>query len=171
MKSSELKQTSYPESYAGYISILKEVDLIPGLEESLTSFIEFAHGVPLDKLEYAYAVGKWTLKDIIQHNIDCERIFNYRALRIARKDQTNMLSFDEDMYAANVDANQRTLENLLEELKAVRSASIALFSSFSQEQLESEGMASGKIISVAALGFTIIGHEAHHARVFRERYL
>lgn len=171
MKSSQLTSSNYPESYAGYISILKDVELIAGLEDSLNTFVEFANEVPLDKLEYAYAVGKWTLKDIIQHNIDCERIFNYRALRIARKDQTNMLSFDEDMYAANVDANQRTLENLLDELKAVRAASIALFSSFSQEQLDQEGMASGKIISVAALGFTIIGHEAHHARVFRERYL
>lgn len=171
MNSSELIPSNYPEADTAYISILKDVELISGLAESLTDFIEFAHGVPLDKLEYAYAPGKWTLKDIIQHNIDCERIFNYRALRIARKDQTNMLSFDEDMYAANVDANQRTLENLLDELKAVRAASIALFNSFSQEQLESEGMASGKIISVAALGFMIIGHEMHHARVFRERYL
>lgn len=171
MNSSELIPSNYPEADTAYISILKDVELISGLAESLTDFIEFAHGVPLDKLEYTYAPGKWTLKDIIQHNIDCERIFNYRALRIARKDQTNMLSFDEDMYAANVDANQRTLENLLDELKAVRAASIALFNSFSQEQLESEGMASGKIISVAALGFMIIGHEAHHARVFRERYL
>ncbi len=120
MKTSELTDTDYPSSFATYISIVKEVDLIEGLQESLDDFLEFAHGVPLDKLEYSYAVGKWTLKDIIQHNIDCERIFNYRALRIARKDQTNMMPFDEDFYAANVDANQRTLDNLLEELIAVR---------------------------------------------------
>lgn len=171
MKSSELTESNYPASFGTYISILQDVELIAGLEQSLSDFIEFTHDVPLDKLEYAYAPGKWTLKDIIQHNIDCERIFNYRALRIARKDQTNMMPFDEDFYAANVDANQRTLDNLLDELKAVRKASIALFESFSEEQLRYTGSASGKIISVAALGFTIIGHEAHHARVFRERYL
>ena len=171
MKSSELTDTDYPASFGTYISILPDVELIEGLQESLDSFLTFAHGVPLDKLEYAYAVGKWTLKDIIQHNIDCERIFNYRALRIARKDKTNMMPFDEDFYAANVDANERTLDNLLEELIAVRIASIALFNSFSEEQLGYTGFASGKEISVAALGFTIIGHEEHHARVFRERYL
>lgn len=171
MKVSELTDLDYPASFGTYISVAGNLELIEGLQASLDDFLAFAHDVPLDKLEYAYAVGKWTLKDIIQHNIDCERIFNYRALRIARKDQTNMLPFDEDFYAANVNANARTLDNLLEELIAVRIASIALFSSFSDEQLRYAGSASGKIISVAALGFTIIGHEAHHARVFRERYL
>jgi hypothetical protein len=171
MKASELTDTDYPSSFGTYIALVEDVELIEGLEESLASFLEFAKGVPLDKLEYAYAVGKWTLKDIIQHNIDCERIFNYRALRIARKDQTNMEPFDEDFYAANVDANQRTLDNLLEELVAVRKSSIALFVSFSEEQLRYTGFASGKAISVSALGFTIIGHEGHHSRVFRERYL
>lgn len=171
MKASELTDLDYPSSFGTYISIVGDVELIEGLQQSLDDFLEFAHSVPLDKLEYSYAVGKWTLKDIIQHNIDCERIFNYRALRIARRDQTNMLPFDEDFYAANVNANERTLDNLLEELIAVRIASIALFNSFSDEQLRYVGSASGKTISVAALGFTIIGHEGHHSRVFRERYL
>ena len=150
MKSTELKDTDYPASFATYISIVDDVELIEGLTASLDDFLEFAKGVPLDKLEYAYAVGKWTLKDIIQHNIDCERIFNYRALRIARKDKTNMMPFDEDFYAANVDANQRTLDNLLEELVAVRKASIALFESFSEEQLSYTGSASGKEIGRAS---------------------
>ena len=131
----------------------------------------FLNAIPKDKLEYRYAEGKWTVKEIIQHIIDTERIFAYRALRVARNDKTALPGFEENDYALTGNANARTLESLLAEYKAVRQATIALFNSFSDDMLKHIGTASNSPISARAIGFIIIGHEAHHCNVIKERYL
>jgi hypothetical protein len=125
----------------------------------------------MDKFDYRYAEGKWTIKEIIQHLIDCERIFSYRALRFSRNDKTPLPGFDEDSYNENTAGNLRSLQDLLTELAVVRQSTLSLFKSFSQEQLLRIGNASDKEISVRAIGFIILGHQKHHQHIFQQRYL
>jgi uncharacterized damage-inducible protein DinB len=125
----------------------------------------------MDKFDYRYAEGKWTIKDILQHLIDTERIFAYRALRFSRNDLTPLSSFDENEYVIEAKANRRSIQELLTELAVVRQATLSLFKTFSEEELLRIGTASSKPISVRALGFVIIGHQNHHQRFFEERYL
>jgi len=171
MKTSQLLQTEYAPYYATYISKVEEADLVEELEISVHEFIKFVQNIPLDKYDYSYAEGKWTIKDIIQHLMDSERIFAYRALRIARNDKTPLASFEENEYAAIAGANQRSIRDLLTELAIVRQSTIALFKTFSEDVLKRIGVASGYDVSVRALGVIIIGHQKHHQRIFMERYL
>ncbi|WDO12004.1 DinB family protein [Flavobacterium sp. WW92] len=171
MKTSQLLQTEYAPYYATYISKVEEADLVEELEISVHEFIKFVQNIPLDKYDYSYAEGKWTIKDIIQHLMDSERIFAYRALRIARNDKTSLASFEENEYAAIAGANQRSIRDLLTELAIVRQSTIALFKTFSEDVLKRIGVASGYDVSVRALGVIIIGHQKHHQRIFMERYL
>ena len=117
-----------------------------------------------------YAPGKWTIRDILQHVIDTERIFSYRALRIGRNDRTMLPGFDENLFASNAHGSSRKLDDLLYEFDVVRKSTIALYQSFSQEDLQREGFIFQSDISVLALGFTIAGHVVHHMSVIRERY-
>ena len=171
MKASQLPVKEYAEYFFPYISVLGDVTLIEELEISLHEFIRFVQNIPMDKFDFRYAEGKWTIKEIIQHVIDTERIFAYRALRISRNDQTPLPGFDENAYVNNTQANDRNLQDLLTELSAVRHSNIFLFKSFSSEQLERTGIASNAGISVRAIGFIMIGHQKHHQKVFEERYL
>lgn len=171
MKSNELQNSEYATWYAPYISTLNNVDLLEELEISIHDFIRFVQNVSMEKHGYRYAEGKWTLKEIIQHLIDAERIFSYRALRIARNDKTPLPGFEENNYAAIVDAESRNLQELLTELATVRQSTLMLFKSFNDEELRRMGIASNNPVSVRAIGFITIGHLKHHQRVFQERYL
>lgn len=171
MNSNQLPVNEYSQFNATYINALENVELLEELEISLHDFIRFVREIPMDKFDYRYAEGKWTIKDIIQHIIDAERIFAYRALRISRNDQTPLPGFEENDYVENTDANSRSIQELLTELSAVRHSNLLLFKSFSNEQLTRMGTASNHPISVRALGFLIIGHQKHHQKVFQERYL
>jgi uncharacterized damage-inducible protein DinB len=171
MKSDQLPVHEYPTFFEGYIQALENVHLIEELEICLHDFIKFVQNIPMGKFEYAYSEGKWTIKEIIQHIIDTERILSYRALRFSRKDNTPLASFNENDYVAFSNAKDRNLKDLLSELSSVRQATLALYKSFSQEQLKGVGTASGQEISLRALGFVIIGHQKHHQKVFQERYL
>lgn len=172
MKPSDLQPEEFAGHFVTYINqVSNEYTLTEELEISVHRLIKFVQNIPLDKFDYRYADGKWTIKDIIQHLIDSERIFAYRALRFARNDKTALPGFDENMYADTVQANKRSIQNLLTELAVVRQATLALFKSFSNEELLQMGTASNNLISVRALGFMIIGHQNHHQRVFQERYL
>jgi len=171
MNSNQLPENEYSAFNATYINAIENLDLLEELEISLHDFIKFVQNIPLDKFDYRYAEGKWTIKDIIQHIIDAERIFGYRALRISRNDQTLLPGFEENDYVENTDANGRSIQELLTEFSAVRHSNLFLFKSFSEEQLTRMGIASSHPISVRALGFLMIGHSKHHQRVFQERYL
>ena len=169
---SDLPKNSYPEKYATYINALDpSTNLIDGLEISLYEYIRFVQSIPLGKHDYQYAPGKWTIKDIIQHIIDCERVFSYRALRLGRNDQTQLNSFDEDEYAKVAGGNLRTLQNLLTELSTVRQSALLLYKTFTAEQLNQQWVSGNNELSLAALGFVIMGHQLHHKNIFEERYL
>ncbi len=171
MKSSELNSDEYGDFYATYLNTLKNVDLLEELEISVHRLIRFVQEIPMDKFDYRYAEGKWTIKDILQHLIDCERIFAYRALRFSRGDKTELPGFDENEYALAADGNQRSIKDLLTELAIVRQATLALFKNFDDKTLKRSGIASNNRMSVRAAGFIIIGHQNHHQRIFEERYL
>jgi hypothetical protein len=171
MNSNQLPVNEYASFYATYIKAIENVELIEELEICLHDFIKFVQNIPMDKFDFRYAEGKWTIKDIIQHLIDAERVFSYRALRISRNDKTPLPGFEENDYVDNTNANGRSIQDLLTEFSAVRHSSLLLFKSFSDEQLTRIGIASGKDVSVRAIGFIIIGHQKHHQKVFQERYL
>ena len=171
MKSSSLQSNEYANFYKPYIEALGEVELLNELESSSTLFIDFLKAIPTEKHEFRYAAGKWTIKDIVQHLIDAERIFAYRALRIARKDQTPLPGFEENEYVETAFANSRTMEDLIEEFTIVRKATLSLFKTFTEEQLMQMGTASEKPVSVRAIGFITLGHQKHHEKIIKERYL
>jgi len=171
MNANLLTTEEYPEFYSPYIDKVGEVNLMEELEISVHRLIRFVQDIPMDKFDYRYAEGKWTIKDILQHLIDAERIFSYRALRFARNDQSPLPSFEEDNYAIEAHATTRSIKDLLTELAVVRQSSLSLFGSFNDSELTRKGIASNKPISVRALGFIIIGHQNHHQKVFNERYL
>lgn len=157
--------------YGKYISLVKEDDIIEGLENQSSLVESFLNSIPADKWDYAYAEGKWTTKEVVQHIIDAERIFAYRALRIARKDETPLPGFDENTYAPASEAGKRTAAALIEELSAVRKSTALLFKSFNTGMLNARGTASNQAITVNALGFIILGHFYHHKNILQERYL
>ncbi len=171
MNSNELTKEEYSSWYQPYVSTLDNVVLMEELEISVHRLVKFVQNIPMDKFDYRYAEGKWTIKDILQHLIDCERIFSYRALRFARFDPTPLPGFDENDYALNSGGNARSIQNLLSELLTVRESTLSLFKNFSDQILMRKGMASGSEMTVRALGFIIIGHQNHHQSVFEERYL
>ena len=171
MRANTLQSNEYGDWYKPYLNTLKEEILQEELEISLHRFIRFIQDIPMDKHDYAYAEGKWKIKDIIQHLIDCERIFSYRALCIARNDKTALPGFEENDYAVEAKGNHRTIMSLLTELSAVRHSTLLLFKNFTDEELVRIGTASNHPMSVRAIGFIIIGHQNHHQNVFEERYL
>ena len=169
---SDLSTKEYLPYFQNFFNQLDEkkklIDLLESNGEELTQFFK---SVPAGKHEYAYQTGKWNLKEIINHLIDTERIFNYRALCIARKDKTPLNGFDENEYAMNSYATNRSFDSIIDEYITVRKATITLFKSFSNDTLQNVGQTGTSDVSVRALGFIIAGHETHHARVFKERYL
>lgn len=172
MKITDIQTSEYAPYQEAYIKLVSdEWSLTEEMEVSLHNFIHFVREIPMDKYEYRYAEGKWTIKDIIQHLIDCERIFAYRALRIGRGDTTPLPGFEENDYALSAQADRRSLQDLLNEFSMVRHANILMFKSFTKDDLMCMGSASGYTISVRAFGFLIIGHQLHHINVFKERYL
>jgi uncharacterized damage-inducible protein DinB len=132
---------------------------------------DFYNSLPEEKANFSYAEGKWTIKQLLQHIIDAERIFTYRALRIARKDKTPLPGFDENAYAENDSSSNRTLQSLKEEFNAVRASTDLLVHSFNDTQLNENGTASDKNITANALCFIIYGHLLHHKLIIEERYL
>lgn len=171
MTAKDIHADEYNPYYNTYLSKTNNLTLKEGLRSNLETVLLFLESISEEKFEYRYAEGKWTIKEMILHIIDTERIFCYRALRIARKDQTSLPGFDQDAYVPPSNANERSIHSLLDEYKAVRQASITLFDSFREETLMRTGTASNSAISVRALGFILIGHENHHCEIIRERYL
>ncbi len=162
---------TFPSYFNTYIKLIPESDVMDALNNHALRASRFFDLISEEQSFYKYADGKWTVKEILQHVIDTERIFCYRALAIARKEITSLPSFDERKYAANSFANNRTWKKLTEEFKVVRQSSVLLFDSFTKENLELTGKVSDYQMTVLALGFTIAGHVEHHMNIIRERYL
>ena len=157
--------------YHNYINLVTDDNLATAFDKQSSSLIRFFESIPAGKYDYRYAEGKWTIKEVLQHIIDAERVFAYRALRFARMDTTPLPGFDENLFASAAKADRRSWEKLMEELKVVRRSSELLFQSFDEEQLQSNGISSNSPNYVLAIGFIIIGHAMHHQKITRERYL
>ena len=160
-----------PESFHGYINKVKQDDLMTAFDKQSKKMIRFFKNIPEEKHDYSYAEGKWTLKELLQHIIDAERVFCYRALTISRNDKTNLPGFDENAWAPASNAVARNWKDLIEEFKSTRKSSEYLFDSFSDEQLERNGTTNNNPNYVLGLGFIVVGHVAHHLKIIRERYL
>lgn len=160
-----------PAFYHQYIDQVQQDNLVDAMQEHQKHAGSFLQSLAPHQWDYRYAEDKWTIKELVQHLIDSERIFCYRALTFARKDSVALPGFDENKYAAASDANRRTAEDLLKELKAVQQSSALLFESFNDTQLEAMGIANGNPVYVKAIGFILVGHTLHHLQIIRERYL
>jgi hypothetical protein len=168
----KLKQnvTEAPEYFWRYINLVQEDNLLKALKDGRNSMMNTLLSIPNSKEDYAYAEGKWTVKELFLHVNDTERIFAYRALRFMRGDQTPLPGFEENDYAINSYANERSLTNIADEFFSIRNASIHLFESMKEECMQKTGLASGNNLSVGAIGFIICGHPIHHINVLKERY-
>jgi hypothetical protein len=162
---------SYPAFFQNYIKLVPQDDLAEVFAAQQHLIDQFFADIPEEKTNYGYAPGKWSLKVLLQHIIDAERVFNYRALCIARGEQQSLPGFEEDDYAASSKATLRGWHELVEELKIVRQATVLLFKSFPPNSLDNVGLANGKTITVNALGYITAGHVYHHVNIVKERYL
>ena len=160
-----------PQFYHNYIKHVPEDDLMTSFRNQTTLFIDFLQNIPANKIDYAYAEGKWTIKEMLQHIIDAERVFSYRALRFARKDPTPLPGFDENHFAKNAKADKRSWNDLIEEFKVVRKGTEWLYGSFDEEQLDASGVSNNASNYVLGFGYISIGHSLHHMRIMKERYL
>ncbi|WP_029331973.1 DinB family protein [Gillisia marina] len=170
MMTSELPTSEYNTFYQTYIDKLPDEELIKILKDQKTEYVSFLKGLKEDDLKHAYAEGKWTVAQVLQHVIDTERIFQYRALTIAREDLTPLPGFDHDAYVPASKANRRSLESYIAEFEAVRDAGIALFESFEEDMSGRVGEASRSQLSPRAAGFISAGHQKHHLLLFKSHY-
>ncbi|MEM8862317.1 MAG: DinB family protein [Chloroflexota bacterium] len=164
-----------PGEFAPYTSMY--IDLLPNdglvlthLQNNVEKTIELMLSFPEGKLIEPHLAGEWTIKEIMVHIIDDERIYAYRALRFGRNDQNELPGFEQDEYVPYSKANQRTTESIIAELRAVRAATVTLFNSFTDEDLLRKGIGSGNVLSVRAAAYHIAGHELHHLNSIQENY-
>lgn len=161
-----------PLFYKGYVEgIPEEKELLPLLIDSRDEFVALMDEIPIAKGNYAYAPEKWTVKEVIGHICDAERVFSYRALRFGRGDMTDLPGFEQDDYVVNSRANERPLADHRTEFTNVRNATIDLYNGFSEKDFERFGSASGLRVDVNSIGYIIIGHLYHHMSILKSRYL
>ena len=167
-----MNSNGYPEFYQQYIERIPEgKDPFELLTINLKNTIKTLAMVSDDQANKGYAEGKWSIKEVVQHIIDTERIFCFRALAFARGEEAKIPGYDHNQYAANCQANNRSLKSLLEEMKLVRAATISLFKSFSDKMLGNVGNANGLEMTAGKILYIIIGHELHHVWVLDQKYL
>ena len=166
-----LKPEEFNSYYATYIDLVVNKDCVTSLQQSLQETLSFYKSIPEEKWLYSYAYKKWTVKEIVQHLMDTERVFAYRALCFSRKEKAELPGFDQDDYLAHSKVNSRSIDSLIEEYISIRNATITLYKSFSKEMLLQIGIASNSPLSVRAAGYIIEGHEKHHCNIIKERYL
>lgn len=164
-------ENEFPIYYGKYINKVPQGDLVQFLTKRLNDFVDFLLNIPEEKLKYRYAENKWTIPQIIQHLIDAERVFSYRALRFARNDATELPGFEENDYANEANGDGRTFTDIVEEYKAVRNSTIHLLNSLNDPILDRIGSANNNLISVRSIAYIIAGHSEHHWQVIQERYL
>lgn len=161
----------YAPYYEKYVSLVAAGDIVETLERQSADTLALLRSVPEDRAGSSYEPGKWSVKELVGHVIDTERVFSHRALRFGRGDQTPLPGYEQDDYvrAANFDA--RTLSSIAEEFERVRAATVALLRSFDEEAWSRRGTANDNEVSVRALAHILAGHELHHINILRERYL
>jgi hypothetical protein len=159
------------EYYSRYIAQVPDGDLLSMLRDQAIDTVALLRGVPREREDHAYAPGKWTIKEVVGHVTDAERVFAYRALTFARSPGSSLPGFDENAWVPGGNFAARTLADLVEEFQVVRAATVQLARHFDDETLKCRGIANGHEISVRALLYIIAGHERHHVALLRERYL
>ena len=166
-----LNLESIPSFYKKYVKQIDETDLLQALRISGHRMTELVHSIPDAKADFRYEDGKWSIRELLCHFIDAERIFAYRALRFSRNDKTPLAGFEENDYAPQANARGRSLNKIADEMKHLRTSTVDLFESFTPEMLARKGTASNNELSVIGLGFIIAGHETHHLHILKDRYL
>ena len=161
----------YASYYEKYVSLVPDEDLVSTLERQGAETLALLRGLSEEQGAHRYEPGKWSIKQLVGHISDGERLFSYRALAIGRGDSQPLPGMEQEEYMAGVDFDARTLSDLADEFEAVRSATLHLFRHLSPEAWARRGTASDNEVTVRALAYVIAGHEAHHVRVLRERYL
>lgn len=159
-----------PSHFVAYIKRVPEIDPVMVCAAQIEETTALLHGVSESNAMFRYARGKWSVKEVVGHLADVERIMAYRALRIARGDTTPLPGFDENAYVPVAKFDSRTLADLIGELRTARAATLALFRTFDSDAWRRRGTASGKPVSVRALAYMIPGHERHHLEILRTRY-
>ena len=163
-------KNEYAEYYEKYIGLLGDQNVMDVLVNFNTT-VQLIRTLTPEKAAFVYAPGKWRVKQLIGHVIDTERIMAYRALRIARNDTQPLPGFDQDEYVKYGNAQRRSVAELADEFETVRKSNLFLFSSFNNEEMKRQGTASGYEVTVRALIYIVAGHELHHVKILKERYL
>lgn len=163
--------SEYGAYYGRYISLVPDGPIVDLLRDQIVETLDLLRALPESRGEHRYAPGKWSIKEMIGHVADSERVFGYRALRIGRGDQTPLPGFEQDDYVQNGGFGARTLRHVVDDLEAVRRSTVLLFEGLDEAAMTRRGTASGFPVSVRALAYILAGHERHHLGVLRERYL
>ena len=160
-----------PEFHKRYVQHVKDYDVLEAMKISSKETLGLVRSISEEMGEHRYAAGKWSIKELLCHMMDTERILAYRALRFARNDKTNLPGFEENDYAPQANANNRNIKQIADEMERLRQTTIDLFVNFTPEMLERKGLANNLELSVLNLGYIISGHESHHRAILKERYL
>jgi hypothetical protein len=165
------EKNEYGEYYETYVSLVQEADIVPVLERQLEEVNNLLSGISEDRALHAYAPGKWTIKELIGHLTDGERIFAYRALRVSRDDKTPMEGFEQEGYIENANFNQMPLADLIDEFALSRKANLIFFKNLTDEAWLRTGTASNAPVTVRSLAYIMAGHVRHHVNILQSRYL
>ncbi|MEH7351983.1 DinB family protein [Neobacillus drentensis] len=164
-------ENEYPEYYVPYVNLVSDGDLLPILKENLDATIALFEGISEEDGHFRYAPGKWSIKEVLVHMTDTERIMAYRLLRIGRGDQTPLAGFSENDYINGSQFNQLPIKNIIEDFIAVRKSTITLIQNMPEEAWIRKGFANDKEITTRAIAYIILGHAIHHCNIINERYL
>jgi uncharacterized damage-inducible protein DinB len=165
------KPGEYPDYYQPYIDQLPDNDLLYLFEKQASDLQHMFKNINDARAEESYAEGKWTIKELLQHMLDSERIFAYRALCISRGEEASLPGYDENMYVNNSIANARLLNDMLEEYEYMRRSNILMIRSFTSEMLDQVGNANGKQVTLRGVIYVMAAHEVHHMNILEKRYL
>ncbi len=167
----KIEKNEYGEFYERYVKLSNNVSLLDQLRSNTQEIKTLFLGLSEEDAMYCYEEGKWSLKQVFGHLMDTERIFNYRALCVARGEPKPLPGFDQDLYMKQTNFNGQSLDQLQEQYEATRQATLALYSNFTDEELLRRGTISGASFTVRATGYVIAGHELHHLNIINEKYL
>ena len=165
------EKNEYAEFYAGYVALVEEPDIIAALRNQTADLQNLLAGVSAEKENYRYAEGKWSIRELLGHIVDGERVFSYRALRISRGDETPLAGFEENFYVAGSNFSNVKLADTLEEFSLLRRSNVLLFKNLIDEMWRRTGTASDAAVSVSALAYIMVGHVRHHVNILQTRYL
>lgn len=161
----------YAPFYAGYVGLVPDGDFFQALEQQSRDTQALLRPLSAEESKFRYAAGKWSIREVVGHIADAERVFTYRALRFARGDATPLPGYDEKVWGEVSSAHRRALPSLLDDFQTLRSATLSLFRGFTVEEWGRSGTANDVAITVRALGYVVAGHERHHVKILNERYL